>query len=114
MESKILERLDAMQQAIDKTKQAIDKTQTFVLLAAKTMLSIADVAALTGMSKAHIYRLTCTRAILYYKPHGKQIFFKRQDVETWMQQNRVDSVADAEAIAARYCVTGSAHNPARQ
>ena len=107
MESKILERLDAMQ-------QAIDKTQTFALLAAKTMLSIADVAALTGMSKGHIYRLTCTRAIPHYKPNGKQIFFKRQDVETWMQQNRVDSVADAEAIAARYCVTGSAHNPARQ
>ena len=107
MESTILERLDAMQ-------QAIDKTQTFALLAAKTMLSIADVAVLTGMSKAHIYRLTCTRAIPYYKPNGKHVYFKRQDVETWMQQNRVDSVADAEAIAARYCVTGSAHNPARQ
>ena len=105
--NEILERLDAME-------QAINQTQTFALLAAKTMLSIADVAALTGMSKAHIYRLTCTRAIPYYKPNGKQIYFKRQDVETWMQQNRVDSVADAEAIAARYCVTGSAHNPARQ
>lgn len=105
--NEILERLDAME-------RAISQTQIYALVAAKEMLTINDVHLLTGMSKAHIYRLTCTRAIPHYKPNGKQIFFKRQDVETWMQQNRVDSVADAEAIAARYCVTGSAHNPARQ
>ncbi len=103
--NEIIERLDAMQ-------QAINQTQSFALLAAKAMLNINDVALLTGLSKAHVYRLTCNHVLPYYKPNGKQIYFKRQDVEMWMQTNRVNSVGDAEAMAARYCVTGSAQKPA--
>lgn len=88
---KLLERLDDLE-------RAIGRVQIYSLLSAKIMLDIDDVHLLTGMSKAYIYRLTCTRAIPHYKPNGKQIFFKRDDVEAWMQQNRIESETYSDYI----------------
>lgn len=92
--SKLLERLDDLE-------RAIGRAQIYSLLSAKTMLDIEDVQLLTGMSKGHIYRLTCTRAIPYYKPNGKLIYFKREDVDAWMQQNRVESESFSKAVKER-------------
>ena len=44
------------------------------LLAAKNVLTIDDVAVLTGMSKSHLYKLTCTRQIPFYRPNGKIVY----------------------------------------
>ena len=72
------------------------------LLAAKNVLDIDDVVALTGLSKSYIYKLTCRKEIPYYKPNGKLIYFDRQDVEGWMKQNRVISTVEAEQKASKY------------
>lgn len=74
----------------------------FSLLAAKNVLDIDDVVALTGLSKSYIYKLTCRKEIPYYKPNGKLIYFDRQEVENWMKQNRVNSIAEAEQVASKY------------
>lgn len=74
----------------------------FSLLAAKNILDINDVVALTGLSKSYVYKLTCRKEILYYKPNGKLIYFDRQDVEGWMKQNRVISTVEAEQKASKY------------
>lgn len=76
--------------------------RNFSLLAAKNVLDIDDVVLLTGLSKGYIYKLTCKKEIPYYKPNGKLIYFDRQEVEGWMKQNRVNSVADAEQQASKY------------
>ena len=59
------------------------------LLAAKNVLTIEDVAALTGLSKYSLYRLTHRGEIPYYCPRGKQIYFDRSEVEAWLKRNRV-------------------------
>ena len=82
-------------------KQLAD-IRKFSLLAAKNVLDIDDVVALTGLSKSYIYKLTCRKEIPYYKPNGKLIYFDRQEVENWMKQNRVNSIAEAESAAALY------------
>lgn len=74
----------------------------FSLLAAKNVLDIDDVVALTGLSKSYIYKLTCRKEIPHYKPNGKLIYFDRQEVEGWMKQNRVSSIAEAEQVASKY------------
>lgn len=91
---KLLERLDYLE-------RQIGRVQIYSLLSAKTMLDVNDVHLLTGLSKAHIYRLTCDRAIPYYKPNGKQIYFKREDVDAWLQQNRVESETFSKAVTER-------------
>ena len=74
----------------------------FSLLAAKNILDINDVVALTGLSKSYVYKLTCRKEIPYYKPNGKLIYFDRQDVEGWMKQNRVISTVEVTVSANRY------------
>ena len=82
-------------------KQLAD-IRKFSLLAAKNVLDIDDVVALTGLSKSYVYKLTCRKEIPYYKPNGKLSYFDRQDVEGWMKQNRVISTVEAEQKASKY------------
>ncbi len=82
-------------------KQLADIRQ-FSLLAAKNVLDMDDIVALTGLSRSYIYKLTCKKEIPYYKPNGKLIYFDRQEVENWMKQNRVNSIAEAEQEASKY------------
>ena len=84
----------------------LNQILVYSLLAAKNVLTLEDVALLTGLSKSHLYRLTCTRQIPYYRPHGKQIYFDRAEIESWMKQNRVATQQEAEQAAIAYVVTG--------
>lgn len=84
----------------------INQILVYSLLAAKNVLTLEDVALLTGLSKSHLYRLTCTHQIPYYRPNGKQIYFDRVEVEAWMRQNRVATQQEAERQAVTYVVTG--------
>ena len=88
-----------MEEAI--LKQLAD-IRSYSLLAAKNVLSIDDVALLTGLSKSYVYKLTCRKEIPYYKPNGKLIYFDRQEIENWMRRNKVNSVDEAEQVAAKY------------
>lgn len=69
----------------------LDRIERNTLLCAKSVLTVDDVALLTGQSKRTIYRLTSARQIPYYKPNGKTIYFSRADVEKWLLQNRLAS-----------------------
>lgn len=74
----------------------------YTLLAAKTVLTLDDVVLLTGLSRSHVYRLTCTHRIPFYKPNGKTVFFDRNELEQWMKQNRVETQQEAESKAINY------------
>lgn len=80
--------------------------ETYTLLAAKKVLSLEDVTLLTGLSKSHIYKLTYSHQIPHYKPTGKQIYFDRDEIESWLKRNRVDTVEEIEQQAVNYLVTG--------
>lgn len=90
MEEMILERLEAIERNS--------------LLAAKNVLTIDDVALLTGLSKSHIYKLTCSKQIPFYRPNGKLVYFDRLELESWLKQNRVNTTAEAEQQAIAYVV----------
>ncbi|MDU1889855.1 MAG: helix-turn-helix domain-containing protein [Dysgonomonas sp.] len=92
MEEKILEKLD--------------KIEKLTILSAKNVLCFNDVAILTGLSKSHLYKLTCSHQIPHYKPNGKQIYFDRTEVENWMKQNKIATTAEIELAATSYVTTG--------
>lgn len=95
-------------------KQSIDEKVEERLKAAgvcgytleKNVLSIDDVSTLTGLSKSHIYKLTSSRQLPHYKPNGKLMYFDRKEVEEWMKQNRVETIAEAERRAIAYSIGG--------
>ena len=86
-------------------KEQLNRIETYTLLAAKNVLSLADVVLLTGLSKSHLYKLTCSHQIPHYKPTGKQIYFDRSEVEEWMKQNRVATMAEIERAATTQVMT---------
>lgn len=55
---------------------------------AKTILTLEEVAKYTNYSKSYIYKLTSRREIPCYKPNGKQLYFKRTEIEEWLLTNR--------------------------
>lgn len=88
-------------------EEKINQILVYSLLAAKNVLTLEDVALLTGLSKSYLYKLTCTKQIPYYRPNGKQIYFDRAEIEAWMKQNRVATESEVEQKAVSYISTGT-------
>lgn len=55
----------------------------------KNILSFEEVCAYIGMSKSYVYRLTSKGLIPHYKPLGKQMFFKKDEIDNWLLSNPV-------------------------
>lgn len=87
-------------------KAQLDRIERYSLLSAKNVLCFEDVVLLTGLSKSHLYKLTCAHQIPYYKPNGKHLYFDRSEVEDWMKQNRIATKAEIETKAANFLVMG--------
>lgn len=83
----------------------LEAIERYSLLAAKNVLSLDDAALLTNMSKSHLYKLTCSRQIPFYRPGGKLLYFDRQELESWLKQNRVTTQAEAEQQAITYVLS---------
>ena len=88
-----------MEEIILSKLEAIERN---TLLASKNVLTIDDAAVLTGLSKSHLYKLTCSKQIPFYRPNGKLVYFDRQELEGWLKQNRVSTAAEAEQAALCY------------
>jgi excisionase family DNA binding protein len=54
----------------------------------KALWTIEDVAVNTGLSKAHVYRLTSTRRIPHCKV-GKRVLFVPEAVVEWVKSQAV-------------------------
>lgn len=86
--------------------EKLNRIEYYCLLAAKNVLTLDDAAVLTGLSKSHLYKLTCSHNVPHYKPGGKMIYFDRVELENWLKQNRVASDDELEKTAVTYLVTG--------
>jgi excisionase family DNA binding protein len=63
----------------------------------KTVLTLDDLCLLTGLSKSHLYKLTCWGKIPYYKTNqGKRLYFDRSEIENWMKSTRFKTVDQIE------------------
>ena len=82
--------------------QRLEAIERHTLLASKKVLTVQDVAALTGLSLSTLYQMTSKQQIPHYKPTGKHVYFDRGEIEEWMKQNRVGTIQEAEQEAARY------------
>jgi excisionase family DNA binding protein len=60
----------------------------------KTILTVDEVINYTGFSQKQIYKLTSTRAIPHYKPSGRKLFFKKDEIDEWITQGRVKPLSE--------------------
>jgi excisionase family DNA binding protein len=55
-----------------------------------------------GISASSMYKYTAANKVPHYKPEGKLIFFKREDLDTFMLRNRQATMEELEEKASSY------------
>ena len=60
-----------------------------------------EAAKMLGVSKMYLYRLTCRRAIPFYKPTGHIIRFDREELADFIRGGRVATEVELEEAAAK-------------
>ena len=73
-----------------------------LLAGTKETLKLDEVAEYTGLSKSYVYKLTSAGLIPHYKPNGKMLYFNRQEIDAWLQQNRVSTSAELGTKASTF------------
>ncbi|MDD6581567.1 MAG: helix-turn-helix domain-containing protein [Bacteroidales bacterium] len=75
----------------------------------KQVLTVDEVARLTGMTTHTIYKYCAARKIPHYKSAGgKMTYFKRAEVEAWMCHTKVATMEEIESEAARMLIAKAA------
>ena len=59
----------------------------------------AKVAYYLQVSKSYVYKLTASREFTVYKPNGKTIFVRRDDLNEWIRRNPCVSGREIESQA---------------
>lgn len=78
----------------------ISETQTESLnICTKAVLTSKEAAMYLGIKPSYLYKLTMRGVLPHYKPLGKMNYFKREELEDWLQRNRVSTAAELEAAA---------------
>ena len=70
----------------------------------KEMLTSDELCRYLNIEKRYLYKLTSKNEIPYYKPLGKLCFFKRTEIDEWLQQNRCATVTEIQDKALGYCM----------
>jgi len=91
---------NSIQQKLEK----IEKLITEQSITNKPILNIDETAIYTGISKLYLYKLTSKSEIPHYKPNGKNIFFKKEELDNWLLRNRQATNEEMESEAFNYSV----------
>lgn len=65
----------------------------------KPVLTSTEAAAFLGIAVSYIYKLTHWKKIPFSKPNGGKIYFRRDELESWMNSGRYLTVDEARADA---------------
>lgn len=88
---------------LDKLTEISNKLDEQNLLQ-KTVLNLNEAAKYLDVSPSHLYKLTSTKQIPHFCPQGKKLYFKRSELDNWLQRNRQSSVDEIDAKATDYIV----------
>jgi excisionase family DNA binding protein len=80
----------------------IEKLLTSQVFTNKLIFNIEEIAQYTGLSKLYIYKLTSKNSIPHYKPNGKNIYFKKEEIDNWLLRNRQATNEELESEAVNY------------
>lgn len=58
----------------------------------KEMLSFNEACAYLNLSSSWLYKLTHSNRIPHYKPNGKKIYFKKEELIEWLSRNAVKTI----------------------
>ena len=84
---------------LDKLTEIAQKLDEQNLLQKKT-LNFNEACKYLDVSPSHLYKLTSTKQVPHFCPQGKKLYFRRDELDTWLQRNRQSATDDSERDAA--------------
>jgi excisionase family DNA binding protein len=93
METELLNKLNRIEQLI--TEQS---------LLQKEVLNFNEACQYLDVSQSHLYKLTSTKQIPHFCPQGKRLYFKRLELDQWLQRNRKTTEDEIEKAASDYLI----------
>lgn len=84
----------------------VDLVSTNTIFCKKEVLTSDEAARYMGISKSYLYKLTMRQQIPHYKPNGKMCYFNREELEIWLQNNRISTTEEINSRANTYCMRG--------
>jgi excisionase family DNA binding protein len=87
----------------EELKGLADLITANIIHCTKEVLTSTEAAKYIGISKSHLYKLTMQKKIPYYKPMGKACYFNRQELEQWLQSNKIETDEELNQRAAAFC-----------
>jgi excisionase family DNA binding protein len=72
-----------------------------------------EAAGYLHVSKSHLYQLTSKEQIAHFKPAGKRIYFRKEDLDAYLLRNRRAAAEEIDAAAANHIVSHPAAEVAR-
>ena len=88
---------------IDKLSN-IEQMLTEQTLLKKDVLNFNETCQYLNVSQSHLYKLTSTKQVPHFCPQGKKLYFKRTELDIWLQRNRKSSADDIEKAASDYLI----------
>ncbi|WP_072546797.1 helix-turn-helix domain-containing protein [Mediterranea massiliensis] len=88
----------------EELKQIADLVTANTIFCTKEVLTSDEAAKYMGVSKSYLYKLTMRQQIPHFKPMGKMCYFNRQELEQWLQSNRVATNTEIEQQAQAFCM----------
>ena len=67
----------------------------------KPYLDTQEAAVYLGISVSYLHKLTMQRAIPFYSPVGRRLYFKREELDEWIGHERHASSEEMQSVAAR-------------
>jgi len=86
---------------LDKLTEIASKLDEQNLLQ-KTVLNFNEACKYLDVSPSHLYKLTSTKQIPHFCPQGKKLYFKREELDNWLQRNRQSAADEIEQTASDY------------
>ena len=65
-------------------------------------LNTNEASLYLDISKSHIYKLTMLKTLKFHKPNGKKIYFKKTDLDYYLNSKISKSINDLDIEANRY------------
>ena len=91
---------------IENRLQALEHNAMLAVIANKKVLTTQEAAIYMGWSLSYLYKQTALKNVPHYCPMGKTLYFNREELEAWLQRNRVMTNDEVNNEAQSYLVLG--------
>lgn len=78
---------------LEKLTEIVNKLDEQNLLK-KPVLNFNEACKYLDVKPSHLYKLTSLRQVPHFCPQGKKLYFKREELDQWLQRNRQSTKAE--------------------